>query len=606
LDSGALIGKRLGNFDVISLVAEGGMGAVYLAKNHLIQMTAAIKVIKPEIVHQSGVVQRFKAEANIENRLNHPNIVTVYDFGELDDGGFYYAMEALKGQTLMDVIKQSAPMAPEQVTPILKQTCGALQAAHDHGVVHRDLKPENVMILEGPESCVKLLDFGIAKLLPSSQVLTHGSIEETAAGAIFGSPHVAAPEQARGDVDLITHKSDLYSLGVILYWMLSGEPPFVAATAGELFEKHANSIPVPLGVKCPHLPRPLTDLVCSCLAKQPEERPTSAEEVSRRFDSALVSTPLTVVASEQSRLKEVILRTAQSCGDFFRKRAVLWAVAFAGLAVALWTLVAVVGQKSSPLDTAQNKASRRKVADIDWILLPAGSYVMGAESGHTSERPARKVKLQAFKLSKSEVTTGQYMSCVEKKKCPPPEWARIDSEHYYKADPQAKYSKFMGDEQPVVGVSWSDARAFCKWAGGRLPSESEWEYAARGGGTVIPYPWGKSGRSCERVVMDDNGNGCGKQKTWNVCSKRQGNTEHGLCDMLGNVWEWVEDCWHDNYEGAPKGARAWTRKGDCKYRVVRGGSWYFDPGNLETTKRGKFLKSKRDFHIGFRCRKDPL
>jgi len=106
--------------------------------------------------------------------------------------------------------------------------------------------------------------------------------------------------------------------------------------------------------------------------------------------------------------------------------------------------------------------------------------------------------------------------------------------------------------------------------------------------------------------MDDNGNGCGKQKTWNVCSKRQGNTEHGLCDMLGNVWEWVEDCWHDNYEGAPKGARAWTRKGDCKYRVVRGGSWYFDPGNLETTKRGKFLKSKRDFHIGFRCRKDPL
>ena len=136
--------------------------------------------------------------------------------------------------------------------------------------------------------------------------------------------------------------------------------------------------------------------------------------------------------------------------------------------------------------------------------------------------------VKSFQLAKTEVTNKQYKACVEAGACTPPS------------------SYEGGDDQPVVNVDWNQAKAFSEWVGGRLPSEAEWEYAARSGGKERKYPWGDEEPSCERAVMNQGGNGCGRNATWPVCSKTAGNTSQGLCDMAGNVWEWTQDWYHDS------------------------------------------------------------
>ncbi|MFI5363329.1 MAG: formylglycine-generating enzyme family protein [Elusimicrobiota bacterium] len=214
---------------------------------------------------------------------------------------------------------------------------------------------------------------------------------------------------------------------------------------------------------------------------------------------------------------------------------------------------------------------------LEWVRIPGGSYTMG--SGTQDEAPAHRVAVKPFELARTLVTNKQYKDCVVEGACSPAE---------------SKGETFEGDDQPVVGVDWNQARAFCAWAGGRLPSEAEWEYAARGAGRDREYPWGDEDAACDKAVVG----GCRYKATAPVCSKPAGKTRQGLCDMAGNAWEWVQDWYHSSYYGAPKDALAWEDKGAA--RVVRGGSWYNVPKNARCADRVSYDPSYRSFDLGFR------
>ena len=263
--------------------------------------------------------------------------------------------------------------------------------------------------------------------------------------------------------------------------------------------------------------------------------------------------------------------------------------------------VEVVGGKEARVSVV---LQQEQTGGLIWVTIPGGQFSMGSKGGgKKDEKPAHRVRVGTFHMSKSEVTNRQYLACVKVGRCRLPGWDD-GSCWVWTGTRFAKGKlppKFRDPRQPVPCVDWNQARAFCHWAGGRLPSEAEWEYAARSGGRFWAYPWGTALANCSRAVMRDGGSGCGKKRTWPVCSKSSGNTSHGLCDMAGNLFEWVEDCWHDSYSGAPTTGRAWTSNCSDSRRVDRGGGWNGAAGNLRVAGRDRTAPGSRIFTLGFRC-----
>ncbi len=217
---------------------------------------------------------------------------------------------------------------------------------------------------------------------------------------------------------------------------------------------------------------------------------------------------------------------------------------------------------------------------IEWVTIPGGSFMMGADDVRAT--PRHEVRVKTFQMAKTPVTAGQYKKCVEAGACVKP---AIDS---------------PGNDYPVIGVDWEQAKRFSEWAGGRLPTESEWEYAARGAGKDWKYPWGNEEATCRRAVMNDGGDGCGRSNAaWPVCSKPAGNTAQGLCDMAGNVWEWTQDWYHDSYAGAPADGSSWESPAGS-FQVFRGGSWCDDARLARSAVRTCYDPGGRYGVLGFR------
>ena len=273
------VGKTLdGKYRIDGFLKRGGMGAVYRGTHLMLNKPVAIKLIKPELVSSTDVVQRFLREARAAASLSHPNIVTVYDLGQTTDGTLYIIMELVNGSSLKEMIVAEGAWEPKRTVRLLKGIGSALVLAHREGIVHRDLKPQNIMVSRDSDGneIPKLLDFGIAKTFePTSPALT-------STGMVLGTPHYMSAEQAKGQP--ADQRSDLYALGVILYEMLVGRVPFDDTSIPQILIKHLSEPPTPPNAVGANIPAELEAVVLRCLEKEPDNRYQSAEELMSALD----------------------------------------------------------------------------------------------------------------------------------------------------------------------------------------------------------------------------------------------------------------------------------------------------------------------------------
>ncbi len=276
-----------GRYRILSQLGQGGMGAVYRAQQISLKRTVALKLLRAELSQEPGLVRRFNAEAELAAKLNHPNTVTLFDFGQDHDGTLFIAMEFVAGKSLRSVMASEGPLPPDRALAIAKQICASLSDAHSHGIVHRDLKPDNVMLTErGKErDVVRVLDFGIAKLRDERGDAT--AMQMTQAGDLLGTPQYMAPEQIRGET--VDGRTDVYALGAMLYEMVTGRLPFEAPTVMAILSKHLTEMPVSPASRRPDLPIPgtLDQLIMEALQKSPGGRPPSMEALGERVNALL-------------------------------------------------------------------------------------------------------------------------------------------------------------------------------------------------------------------------------------------------------------------------------------------------------------------------------
>ncbi len=271
---GNLLGSVIADrYHIVKKLGEGGMGAVYLGEHVKMGRQSAIKVMSASMASDPDAIARFNREAANAARINHPNVCAIYDFGETPDGIIYLAMEFIEGESLGDVLDREGALGPQRAVAILQQTADALQAAHDLGIVHRDLKPDNIMLARGRGGAelVKVVDFGIAKAMSGQE-----GQQVTKTGLVVGTPEYMSPEQLSGDV--LDGRSDIYSLGLVFFRMLTGTFAFEADSAQEVMIKRLTDEPLPLARARPDLgvPEALQRVMDRALARMPGDRYDSA------------------------------------------------------------------------------------------------------------------------------------------------------------------------------------------------------------------------------------------------------------------------------------------------------------------------------------------
>jgi eukaryotic-like serine/threonine-protein kinase len=279
--------RELGSYRLEEKLGEGGMGEVWRARHRMLARPAAIKVIRPSAsgdtrgAASDEAVRRFEREAQVIARLRSPHTVNLFDFGVAADGAFYYVMELLDGLDTDALIRRFGPLPPERAIHVLRQVCHSLSEAQSYGLVHRDVKPANIFLCQYGEEFdfVKVLDFGIVGAVGDAADV---SSVRTRENTVLGTPAFIAPEQVMGTK--LDGRADIYSTGCVAYWLLTGQFVFTADTAMGLLVQHAEAAPTPPSARTDRpIPKALDDLVLSCLAKDPADRPQSAKELSLRL-----------------------------------------------------------------------------------------------------------------------------------------------------------------------------------------------------------------------------------------------------------------------------------------------------------------------------------
>jgi serine/threonine-protein kinase len=310
--SADLVGNVIADrYRIVKKLGEGGMGAVYLGEHVKMGRKSAIKVMTSSMAHDPDAIARFNREAANAARINHANVCAIYDFGETDDGLIYLAMEFIEGKALTDLIEETGALAPQRATRILQQTADALQAAHDLGIVHRDLKPDNIMIAKGRDNAdvVKVVDFGIAKAMGGEE-----GQKVTKTGLVVGTPEYMSPEQLSGDK--LDGRSDLYSLALVYYRMLTGTLPFHADSAQETMIKRLTDDPLPLNDAMPGttFPATLQQVMNKALARMPNDRYASAAQFGKDAMAATSGMPVDAPAPGSPEGATVLMSAAGAQG----------------------------------------------------------------------------------------------------------------------------------------------------------------------------------------------------------------------------------------------------------------------------------------------------
>lgn len=283
LNVGLADAREMGRYRLVERLGEGGMGEVWRATHQMLARPAAVKIIRPvtDAGDQEVMLERFQREARSTASLTSEHTIRIYDYGVTGEATFYYAMELLRGLDLQQMITRFGPIPPERAVHFLIQACESLAEAHRAGLIHRDIKPSNLFVSRNGlvPDFIKVLDFGLVKDLAQKEE----DLELTQKGEITGTPFYVAPEMAEED-RVVDHRADIYSLGCVAYWLLSGKPVFVAESFLFLMMKHVKDDPEPLSQSAEQeIPAELDSLVLSCLSKEPGNRPDSAEVLAQRL-----------------------------------------------------------------------------------------------------------------------------------------------------------------------------------------------------------------------------------------------------------------------------------------------------------------------------------
>ncbi len=636
----SLAPEWIGKYHILKEIGCGGFAAVYKAYDTDLERDLALKVLHPYWYSDPNFVTRFRREAKALANLRHPNVVTVYDAGEIDQQ-LYIAMAYLPGNSLRELLSDLSVLPLELAVSILKQLASAVDYAHRNGVLHRDIKPSNV-ILEGPDEAIQatLLDFGLVKLMQDSSALT-------SYGKLVGSPEYMAPEQANPDRrDEVGAAADRYALGIMAYRMLTGRVPFPGNTPATLNAHENKPVPPPRKFR-PGLPERVQQALLKMLAKAPAARFHSATAFVVELQEALedsaryqrqaalyeklqaaaaqedwsqvlmvgsqieaISPGYRDVAQQIERAQQAIsrrspfrtpkafaARNAAPAGTRGRHRRWL-GMGLAALLVVIagaWALRRFPGAASGPPRNPTLGAEWVRPQDgMAMVYAPGGEFLMGAAEWH-DDVPIHAVILDGFWIDRTEVTQAHYRRCMDAGDC-----AALPATTPFRP------------AHPVVAVTWDDAAAYCAWAGGRLPTEAEWEYAARSV-ERYRYPWGDDkslvgpagvrlnfcDANCAEPWADDAVDD-GYATTAPVGSFPAGMSWCGAFDLAGNVWEWVSDWYGETYYAESR-SRNPTGPSSGAYRVLRGGSWQSDEPSVRSSYRYWAAPEERADHRGFRC-----
>jgi len=637
----SMTGRVLGGrYQLDSCIGTGGMGAIYKARRLHIGDTVAVKILRPEVVNDALQRERFHREARAAAMLNHPNAVVIHDFGEDADGTAYIVMELLEGQSLRQILAAERTIQPERAYGIIRQACAALEAAHRRGIIHRDIKPDNIILTDSHDLTdhVKLLDFGIAKL--RDKAVDTASLEKslTTVGTVIGTPHYMSPEQCQGES--ADARSDIYSMGVVIYEMLAGVVPFTAKTPTGVAVKHVTETPKRISAVRQEITGSIEQVVMRALSKNPADRQQSALELARQYEAA-IQAGVNTGAAETTALKATsvptssISQTAETnvnpAVNAINNRSFETQVsrAKAGglrplpIVTAIVGLLVILAVAAGTIWVVRNKTAKNissptpetasptpaviveaspppsatpapPVAPEGMVYVPGGEFRLGRDDGDDYERPAHPVKVSPFFIDVTEVTNEAYQKFVDANGyLPPPSW---------------KDGKFpAGSEKlPVTDVSWEDANAYAKWAGKRLPTEEEWEFAARGTDNRL-YPWGIDWKPGFSNITESGG---GKKKLAPVGSFAQGVSPFNTLDMSGNAWEWTAS----DLKAYPGGnLKVPDEYAKSTLKVIRGGSFSVPPERATATVRRGWPASREDWpeganpdysQTGFRCAQD--
>jgi serine/threonine-protein kinase len=589
------LGKTIGKVRIDKYLARGGMAEVYLGMHLTLDRPVAIKVLHSYIEEEPDLLVRFQREAKVVAGLRHPNIVQIYDFDAID-GHPYIVMEYLKGPSLATYLrglhKRNERIPHHQVARLLKALTASLDYAHEQGVIHRDIKPGNILLhgkadeipLDQPLTSdveAVLTDFGLVRIANSAS--------QTASGMVSGTPAYMSPEQARGDQT--DHRTDIYSLGIVLYEMLAGRVPFEADSTLSVIYKQINDPPPPIPGISPAVQR----VIDRALAKKPEERYPTSRNMAVDFFLAIGMTAEaeTIINALPEASKTIIgalpnatskpVDTNGKPKPSGRKPAriglgILSVIGLFALAIGAFFIFSKSSISSNATDI-QNPEATVPTENIvtsrppglpdanDMSKIAAGTYEVGSSSADNFHSASMSLLLNDFWIDKYQTTNAQYEQFVKATGAQPPEITGTGN-------------------QPVRGVTWDQAAAYCSWVNKRMPTEAEWEAAGRGSGPNPQlYPWGKD------PTADGNVAKLPSQDTYEVGTLPFNKSPNDVYDMVGNIWEWVGE----PYASTPAGMK-----------ILRGGR--FDLPILELSYRLPATSDDARYvkFAGFRCAADKV